>query len=77
MPECTGLNGTRKGPGADCRQIGRFTNTANWFAQMAKEGKEEEAKGPDYKKLTAGTPHLPECTGMNGTRKSGDATDCR
>jgi hypothetical protein len=37
---------------------------------------EEEGKGPDYKKLTSGTPQLPECTGMNGDRK-GPGTDCR
>jgi len=47
MPECTGLNGTRKGPGADCRQVGRFTNTGNWFAQVAKE---EEGKAFTFPK---------------------------
>lgn len=78
MPECTGLNGTRKGPGADCRQIGRFTNTGNWFAQVAKE----EEKGFEYPKVNPAfiLPELPECTGLNGTRKNGAGgvgTDCR
>ena len=68
LPECTGMNGTRKGPGTDCRQIGRYTETGNWFVQLAKEDGED--KGPNYKKLTAGTPELPECTGMNGPRKT-------
>jgi len=37
-----------------------------------------EAKELDYKKLNAGTPHLPECTGMNGDRKgAGYGSECR
>ena len=44
---------------------------------MAKEEeKADAATAPDYGKLTAGTPELPECTGMNGDRKGPD-TDCR
>lgn len=77
LPECTGLNGHRK---VDCRQIGRYTTIGNWFVQtgadLAKEDAKEDA-APNYKKLTAGTPSLPECTGMNGDRKAGKATDCR
>jgi hypothetical protein len=60
-----------------CRQIGRFTTTGNWFVQTgADEAKEEKDDAPNYGKLTAGTPQLPECTGMNGDRK-GAGTDCR
>ena len=81
-----------------CRQIGRFTTTGNWFAQLLKsddmepkkddwlaqlfedgDSKKEEKDpntSPNYKALTAGTPQLPECTGMNGDRKGPD-TDCR
>jgi hypothetical protein len=40
-----------------CRQIGRFTTTGNWFVQTgADEAKEEKDDAPNYKKLTAGTP---------------------
>merc|ERR1712167_411627 len=69
----TGLNGFDTSRKVQCRQIGRYTETGNWFAQLAKE---EEDKAPNYGKLTAGTPQLPECTGMNGDRK-GPGTDCR
>ena len=74
LPECTGMNGDRK---HDCRQVGRWSQR-NWFAQIAGEEdkKEDQDKQPDYNKLTSGTPHLPECTGMNGDRKGLD-TDCR
>jgi len=69
LPECTGLNGDRK---ADCRQIGRWSER-NWFAQMAKEEeKQDKDTAPNYGELTSGTPHLPECTGMNGDRKGGE-----
>lgn len=74
LPECTGLNGHRK---VDCRQIGRYTTVGNWFVQTdASMAKEEKDDSPNYKTLNAGTPHLPECTGMNGDRK-GPGTDCR
>lgn len=57
-----------------CRQIGRYTETGNWFVQTEGDDDKKDDK-PNYKKLTSGTPQLPECTGMNGDRK-GDA-DCR
>jgi len=40
------------------------------------DGEEKKDEKPNYEKLTAGTPQLPECTGMNGDRK-GPGTDCR
>jgi len=60
-----------------CRQVGRFTTTGNWFVQTeGDDGKEDKEDKPNYKKLTNGTPQLPECTGMNGDRK-GAGSDCR
>merc|ERR1719263_304425 len=73
LPECTGLNGDRK---VDCRQIGRWSER-NWFVQTKDEDADEKDEAPNYNELNKGTPHLPECTGMNGDRKLGDATDCR
>jgi len=56
LPECTGMNGPDAGGRKiQCRQIGRFTTTGNWFAQIQGEDDKED-KGPNYAKLTAGTP---------------------
>jgi hypothetical protein len=74
LPECTGMNGPDAGGRkVQCRQIGRFTTTGNWFVQTEDEKEDDK---PNYNKLTGGTPQLPECTGMNGDRK-GPGTDCR
>lgn len=69
LPECTGMNGLRK---KDCRQIGRYSETGNWFVQL--EG--DDKKGEPFKYPRSygfDLPELPECTGMNGLRKK----DCR
>jgi len=79
LPECTGLNAFDTARKVECRQIGRYSETGNWFVQVnGEDGKEEEKKdsAPNYKKLTAGTPEIPECTGLNGDRK-GAGVDCR
>jgi hypothetical protein len=76
LPECTGLNAFDTSRKVECRQIGRYTETGNWFVQMNGDGEEKKDGAPDYNKLTNGTPQLPECTGMNGDRK-GTGTDCR
>jgi len=78
LPECTGMNGFDTSRKVECRQVGRYTDK-NWFLQLQGDDAKEEKK-IDYNKLTGGTPQLPECTGMNGTRKhdsSGNETDCR